>query len=130
MQRTEKPPRRTGPFIVVLLLVLAALGAAGTWMRYASENPSTVDARLEGGRVALASFSPQSAARIRPGMRARGTVSPTSEKFEGRVSSVKREADAVVVSIDLDTPVQTTGQNPACQVTVDTSIPPEVLKQP
>lgn len=131
MQRTEKSPKRSGPIVVLGVLVLAVLAAAGTWMRYSSENPSTTRGHLKADRTVLAFFSPPAAKQIRPGMRAVVTVSGRdSKKFEGRVSAVHEKPALTEVSVELDAPVEAAAPDSECQVTVDTSIPPEVLKQP
>lgn len=132
MQSTEKGRgQNNGRLIVIALVVIAALGAAATSLRYSSDNPSTTEARLETAQSALAIFPAHAAKNIQRGMLA--TVSlpvKNSPKTTGRVGTVKMENETTLVAVTLDAPVVGATPGSPCQVTVDTSIPPYVLKQP
>ena len=63
MESTEK--KRQGKGVVIGILLLAALGAGLTWMRYSAQAPSTTDARLISDRTIIATFSAHAARNIR-----------------------------------------------------------------
>jgi hypothetical protein len=127
MESTEK--KRQGKKVVIGILLLAALGAGLTWMRYTAQVPSTNDARLISDRIVFATFSPHAARNIRQGTKAIVTVESSSgKKLLGAVQSLQtRNQETTVVIFLNEIPVDAQPQMP-CHVTVDTSIAAEASK--
>ena len=127
MESTEK--KRQGKKVVIGILLLAALGAGLTWMRYTAQAPSTKDARLISDRIVLATFSAHAARNIRQGTKAIVTIESSSgKKLLGAVQSLQtKNQEATVVIFLNEIPEDAQPQTP-CHVTVDTSIAADASK--
>ncbi len=132
MPDTEKTPRRkkNGPILAVAIVLICGLGAGLTALRYSTQAVSTADARLLFEGKVLATVRTRDARNIREGMRATVTVEGYDEqKFPGLVELVQPDTEEeTLVMIRLKSPPAIDHPPVACQVTVDTSIPPELLK--
>lgn len=117
MNGTEK--KRAGPIIVIGILLLAALGAGLTWMRYAEQAPSTRQARTTADGQVEAIFPPQGARHLRVGMKGIVTVAGSDKRFPALVSRV----EGAVVRLRLKEVPPNLAPSTPCQVTVDTSVP-------
>lgn len=120
---TEKNP--AGPIIVVGMLVVAAVGAGLTWRTYAADHPGARSAELVDAATARAEFDPAAASRIRPGTRA--IVSRDGVRSTALVLDAPRDG---AVRLRLLQPFPSPVPGSSVEVTVDLSIPPELLKDP
>ena len=127
MESTEK--KRQGKWVVIGILLLAALGAGLTWMRYSAQAPSTTDARLISDRTIIATFSAHAARNIRQGTKAIVTIeSSGGKKLLGAVESLRTANQEATVVILLDEIPEDARPSTPCQVTVDTSVAAKALK--
>ena len=121
MERTEK--KNQGRIVVIAIVLLAAIGAAATWLRYTSQAPSTIDARLIAENLVLAKFPSKVAGEIRQGSKAIVTFeSSPSKRLAGAVQSreTSEEETSVVIVLE-DFPAEAPPDTP-CSVTIDTSL--------
>jgi hypothetical protein len=127
MERTEK--KSQGRSVVVGILLLATIGAALTWLRYASQAPSTANAHLIAERLVLAKFPSNVAGEIRQGSKAIVTFETApSRRFAGAVQSSETQEDETRVVIVLkDVPTEAR-PDARCSVTVDTSLSVDAMK--
>jgi hypothetical protein len=127
MERTEK--KNPGRTVVISILLLAAIAAALTWLRYTSQAPSTVNAQLISERLVLAKFPSSVAGEIREGSRAIVTFQTSpSKRLAGAVQSRETEEDETRVVIVLkDIPTEARPDT-RCSVTVDTSLSIDAMK--
>jgi hypothetical protein len=127
MERTEK--KNPGRTVVIGIILLAAIGAALTRMRYTSQAPSTVNAQLIAERLVLAKFPASVAGEIREGSKAIVTLETSpSKRLVGVVQSRETQEDETTVLIVLKD-VPTEAQPEArCSVTVDTSVLVDAMK--
>ncbi len=127
MERTEK--KNPGRTVVISILLLAAIAAALTWLRYTSQAPSTVNAHLISERLVLAKFPSNVAGEIREGSRAIVTFQTSpSKRLAGAVQSRETEEDETRVVIVLkDIPTEARPDT-RCSVTVDTSLSIDAMK--
>jgi hypothetical protein len=127
MERTEK--KSPGRTVVISILLLAAIAAALTWLRYTSQAPSTVNAHLISERLVLAKFPSNVAGEIREGSRAIVTFQTSpSKRLAGAVQSRDTEEDETRVVIVLkDIPTEARPDT-RCSVTVDTSLSIDAMK--
>ena len=121
MERTEK--KSQGRSVVVGILLLATIAAALTWLRYASQAPSTANAYLIAERLVLAKFPSNVAGEIRQGSKAIVTFETApSRRFAGAVQSSETQEDETRVVIVLKEVPTEARPDTRCSVTVDTSI--------
>jgi multidrug resistance efflux pump len=127
MERTEK--KGPGRSVVIGILLLAAIAAALTWLRYTSQAPSTVNAHLIAERLVLAKFPSNVAGEIRQGSKAIVTFETSpSKRFDGAVESREMDEDETRVVIVLkDVPTEAR-PDARCSVTVDTSLSVDAMK--
>jgi multidrug resistance efflux pump len=127
MERTEK--KGPGRSVVIGILLLAAIAAALTWLRYTSQAPSTVNAHLISERLVLAKFPSNVAREIRQGSKAIVTFETSpSKRFDGAVESREMDEDETRVVIVLkDVPTEAR-PDARCSVTVDTSLSVDAMK--
>jgi multidrug resistance efflux pump len=127
MERTEK--KGPGRSVVIGILLLAAIAAALTWLRYTSQAPSTVNAHLISEGLVLAKFPSNVAREIRQGSKAIVTFETSpSKRFDGAVESREMDEDETRVVIVLkDVPTEA-GPDARCSVTVDTSLSVDAMK--
>ena len=145
---TPAAPLRSGWILVVGLVGLCVLG---TWMTsrnyhgqvFTSTRATVLANQWPESRIAV-EFSTAETPRIRPGMIARITVGNDKTLVRGRVYSVGVEtnSESVVIAVTGEfgnacRPDSDAGKIPhylpagaPCAVTVDTTIPPEVLASP
>lgn len=132
-----RPPRgrskKTGPLLVVVLLSLAFLGCALTWWRYSAEHPSTASAQLISPSEVQAHFTPPPAVGIHVGMKAIVSIDGhRSPRLDGRVVGAEPatgpKGQSLQVLVRLVQPVEDAQSGWPCQVTIDASIAPHLLK--
>ena len=127
MERTEK--KSQGRTVVIGILLLAAIAAALTWLRYTSQAPSTVNAHLISERLVLAKFPSNVAGEIRQGSKAIVTLATSpSKRLAGAVESretVEGETRVVIVLKEIPTEAR---PDTRCNVTVDTSLSMDAMK--
>ena len=131
METNRPKSRRSGPLFVAALIGIALLAALLTQWNYTKTNFSTREARIEarnGAHYAVASFPTEQAASIRPEMMAIVTIDEKpKDKIEAFVEALDKESDGIInVRVrlpDADYPIQA-----KCEVTVDASVSPEMLK--
>ena len=127
MERTEK--KNLGRIVVIGIILLAAIGAALTWLRYTSQAPSTVNAQLISDGLVLAKFPASVAGEIREGSRAIVTLETSpAKRLVGAVQSRQTQEDetsVVIVLKDVPTEAQPDAR---CSVTVDTSVSVHAMK--
>jgi hypothetical protein len=127
MERTEK--KSQGRSVVVGILLLATIAAALTWLRYASQAPSTANAHLISERLVLAKFPANVAGEIRQGSKAIVTFeSAPSKRLAGAVQSRETEEDETRVVIVLKEVPTEARRDARCSVTVDTSLSIDAMK--
>jgi hypothetical protein len=124
MKGTEK--NLAGPAIVVGIILLATLGAGLTWRNYAADHPSALRAVVLDEKSVSAEFAPDQAPRIRLGSKA--IVSHEGVRSTAFVSEVLMDGGQTRFRLSLLQPFTGAPAGAACQVTVDLSIPPELLK--
>jgi multidrug resistance efflux pump len=127
MERTEK--KSGGRTVVIGIILLAAIAAALTWLRYTSQAPSTVNAHLISERLVLAKFPSNVAGEIREGSKAIITFETSPRKrLAGAVRSRETKEDETRVVIVLkDVPAEARPET-RCSVTVDTSVSVDAMK--
>jgi hypothetical protein len=125
MKGTEK--KFVGPALVIGILVLATLGAGLTWRNYVADRPGAAKAILIDGGAARAEFAPEVTPRIQQGTKA--IISHEGLRSTGYVQDILPASSGTSFQIKLLQPF--TGAKPGtpCQVTVDLSVPPELLKE-
>ena len=127
MERTEK--KSQGRSVVVGIVLLATIAAALTWLRYASQAPSTANAHLISEKLVLAKFPANVAREIRQGSKAIVTFgSAPSKRLAGAVQSRETEQDETRVLIVLKEVPTETRRETRCSVTVDTSLSIDAMK--
>ncbi len=127
MERTEK--KSQGRSVVVGILLLATIAAALTWLRYASQAPSTANAHLISERLVLAKFPSNVAGEIRQGSKAIVTFETApSKRLAGAVQSRETEEDETRVVIVLKEVPTEARRDTRCSVTVDTSLSIDAMK--
>lgn len=124
MKGTEK--KLAGPAIVIGILLLATLGAAMTWWNYSADHPSAIRAELLDGKTVSAEFSPEKTPLIRRG--AKAIISVNGVRSTGFVTEGVPSGNRTVFRLTLLQPFEGTVAGAPCQVTVDLSLPPELLK--
>jgi len=124
MKGTEK--KFAGPALVVGIVGLATLGAGLTWRNYIADRPSALHAELLDGGAARAEFAPAVTPRIRPGTKA--IISRDGLRSTGYVEEIVPGAGGASVRVKLLQPWNDAPPGAAVQVTVDLSIPPELLR--
>ena len=127
MERTEK--KSQGRSVVVGILLLATIAAALTWLRYASQAPSTANAHLISERLVLAKFPSNVAGEIRQGSKAIVTFETApSKRLAGAVQSRETEEGETSVVIVLKEVPTEARRETRCSVTVDTSLSIDAMK--
>jgi hypothetical protein len=145
---TSPSPLRSGWILVVGLLGLCLLGTWLTSRNYraqvcTSTRATVLQNQWPESRID-AEFAAGEAGRLRPGMVARITVGADKTLISGRVFSVGSESNPSSVMISVTGNVGNAGRpasesrkthhylpaGAACVVTVDMSIPPEMLASP
>ena len=121
---------RNGPWVVIALVLLGIVAANLTTARYSRQAPSTSEARLLFEGKVLASFNTPAAKEIKEGMKATVTIDGyPDKKFGGTVILTHRnEPSETLLMIRLAEPPADASPPVPCQVTVDTSIGPGMLK--
>lgn len=144
----SKPSLRSGWILVVGLIGLCVLGTWLTSRNYRAQVLTSTQATVlqnmwPESRIS-AQFTAGEASRMRPGMAARITVVNDKTLIPGRIFSVGSDTNAatVVISVTGDAgnagrPASESGKphhylpaGAACVVTVDMSIPPEIMASP
>lgn len=114
-----------GKFLVALILVLGVVLALTTRHHYTTQRPASTEARLLDSRRVLATFPPEAHSLLRTGMKA--TISLDGKRHTGFLSDPDPDqAHTYVVALDPTPPAPATAAK--CQVIVDTTVPPELLK--
>lgn len=130
----KQPPKKNGVVAVVFILTLCGLGAAFTALNYTAQAISTAEAQLLFDGKALATVPSKDAPKIKKGMPATVTIAGYGEqKFPAVVEMVSPDPDAkdeALVMLKVLSPPQDAKPPIHCQVTVDTSVPPELVKVP
>jgi len=117
---------RSGQIIIITMLLLACLAAWGTRQHYNARRPASVQARLLDQSLVIAAFAPEAREIIRKGMRA--TISLQGRKYSGTISedAIPEHPGSFLITI-APAPTGIATDTP-CKVVVDTTIPPELLK--
>jgi hypothetical protein len=124
MKGTEK--NLAGPAIVLGIILLATLGAALTWQSYSADHPNAVWAELLDEKTVSAEFAPDKTPLIREG--AKAIVSANGVRSTGYVTWLTQTGNTTRFQFLLLEPFVRTPAGTPCQVTVDLSLPPELLK--
>ena len=129
----DKPPRKkNGSAVAIFILALCGLGAAFTALNYTAQAISTADAKLLFDGKVLATVPTTEAKKILKGMPATVTIEGYDEqKFSGVVESLTPDPDAAaetMVMLKVVSPPADAKPPLACQVTVDTSVSPDLVK--
>jgi len=120
------PKNLAGPAIVLVIIVLAALGAGLTWRNYAIQAPSTRDAHTIDANTVEATFAPADAPHLKPGMKAIVTIaSLPGRRLLGLVDGV----NGTTVRVHLKNPPPGLTASLPAQVTIDTSVPPQMAAE-
>lgn len=125
MKGTEK--KFAGPALVVGIVGLAAVGAGLTWRNYLADRPGALQATLIDGAAARAEFAPAAASRIRPGTRA--IISREGRRSTGYVQEIVPTASGTSFRVKLLQPWNDAQPGLPVEVSVDLSIPPELLRE-
>lgn len=125
MKGTEK--NLAGPALVIGILLLATLGAGLTWRNYAAERPNAVRAELLDEKTVRAEFPPDKVSLIPAG--AKAIISLNGVRRTGFVTEVPKSGGATLFRLTLREPLPGAPPGAPCQVTVDLSLPPELLKE-
>lgn len=129
----DTPPRKkNGSTVALVILLVCGLGAAFTVLNYSTQAPSTADAKLLfEGRV-IATMKTEEAKKIVRGMSGMVTVDGYGERgFPAVVDMVTPDPDSksdTLIMLTLVSPPDDARPPVGCQVTVDTSVPPELVK--
>ena len=145
---SSKTSLRSGWILVIGLIGLCVLGTWLTSRNYRAQVLTSTEATVlqnmwPESRIA-AQFTAGEASRMRPGMAARITVGNDKTLISGRVISVGSETNPASIMISVTGDVGNAGRpagepgkshhylpaGAACVVTVDMSIPPEMLASP
>lgn len=131
----DQPPRKkNGAAVAIFILTLCAAGAAFTALNYTAQAISTADAQLLFNGKVLATIPTVEAAKILKGMPATITVDGYGEKkFSGVVEMLSPDPDSstdTLLMLNMVAPPEDAKPPVGCQVTVDTSVPPELVKVP
>lgn len=131
----NKPPRqKNGSAVAIFILAICGLGAAFTAFNYTAQAISTADAKLLFDGKVLATVPTTEAKKILKGMPATVTIEGYSEqKFSGVVELVSPDPDSAtetMVMLKVVSPPKDAKPPVACQVTVDTSVSPDLVKVP
>jgi hypothetical protein len=118
--------KMVGPAIVIGIVVLATLGTGLTWRNYVADRPSALKAELLDGAAARAEFASEVTPRIQPGTKA--IISRDGVRSTGYVEAILPTASGTSFRIKLLQPFNEALPGTPCEVTVDLSIPPELLK--
>lgn len=124
MKGTEK--KFAGPALVIGIVGLATLGAGLTWRNYLADRPSATKADLLDGETARAEFPPEVTPRIRRGTKA--IISREGVRSTGYVQEILPATSGTSFRVKLLQPFNGALPGMPCEVTVDLSIPPELLK--
>ena len=124
MKGTEK--KFVGPALVLGIVGLATLGAGLTWRNYVADRPSALQAELLDGSAARANFAPEVTSRILPGTKA--IISREGLRSTGYVEAIVPAATGTSFRVKLLQPWNDALPGTTVQVTVDLSIPPELLR--
>lgn len=130
----QPPKKKNGAAAVIFILTLCGLGAAFTALNYTAQAISTAEAQLLFGGKALATVTTKDASKIKLGMPATVTITGYGEKkFPAVVEMLSPDPDSAeetLVMLKVLSPPEDAKPPVACQVTVDTSVPPELVKAP
>ena len=130
----QRPRKKNGTGAVIFILTLCGLGAAFTALNYTAQAISTAEAKLLFDGKALATVPTSEAHKIKKGMPATVTIDGYAEKkFSAVVDFVSPDPDSAeetLVMLNVISPPTDAKPPVACQVTVDTSVPPELVKAP
>jgi hypothetical protein len=125
MKGTEK--KRSGPVLVLGMVVLSVLGAGLTWRNYIVDHPSAQEARIVAADAVRAEFSAAVAARLEPGTRA--IISCRGVRRTGYVEALPPGACPTTVRLKLLEPFENPPPDAPCEVTVDLTVPPKSLEE-
>lgn len=112
--------------MVVVVLAMAAIAASvGTCSRFSGDHPTSREVEVVAGRSVEAVFTGHPASRIRPGMLAAWRGTGMREGRVGRVTTIETTDNGlrVTATFPQDLPAVQEGI-----LSIDTSLPPEVLK--
>lgn len=118
---------RSGQIITITILLMASLAAWGTRLHYNARHPASIQARLTDDQNVVAQFEAEASQNIRQGMRA--TISLDGKKFTGRVNSDALPGQPASFSLRIVPAATGIAPGTLCKVIVDTSVPPELLKE-
>ncbi|MEI6339992.1 MAG: hypothetical protein WCQ57_15655 [Verrucomicrobiota bacterium] len=117
---------RSGQILVLTILLVAALAAWGTRLHYNARHPVSVQARLLGQDRVLAEFAPDARKIIRKGMRA--TISLQGGKYTGTIGEDTLTEHPGSFLLTIAPPPTGLATGTPGKVIVDTTVPPELLK--
>jgi len=117
---------RIGQILVITIVLVASLAAWGTRVHYNARHPASVQARLIDYQNVLAEFSADAKQTIRKGMKA--TISLAGGKYTGKITDDAISGQPTSVSLTITPPATGIAAGTLCKVIVDTTIPPELLK--
>ncbi|MFZ4683524.1 MAG: hypothetical protein ACOYMS_13535 [Terrimicrobiaceae bacterium] len=116
---------RSGQIIIITILLVASLAAWGTRIQYNARHPASLQARLTDDQNVVAEFSKEASQIIRQGMKA--TVSLNGKKFTSRIGD-QQPGQPTFFSLRIIPAATGVAPGTPCKVIVDTTIPPELLK--
>ncbi len=126
------PTKNNGRTVALAILLICGLGAAFTVLNYSKQALSTADAKLLFDGKVIATMKTEEANKIVRGMPATVTVEGYGENnFPAVVDMITPDPDAAaetLIMLTLVTPPADAKPPVNCQVTVDTSVPPELVK--
>ena len=118
---------RSGQIIVITIALVASLAAWGTRVHYNARHPASIQALLIDEQNVVAEFREDAKPIIRKGMKA--TISLDGRKLTARVNSDARPGQPASFSLRLVPAAKGIAPGTLCKVIVDTTIPPELLKE-
>ncbi len=117
---------RSGQIIVITIAFVASFAAWGTRLHYNARHPASLQARLMDEQNIVAEFSEDAKPTIRNGMKA--TISIAGGKYTGRITADSISGQPASVSVSINPPAKGIAPGTPGKVIVDTTIPPELLK--
>lgn len=126
------PRKKNGRTVALAIMLICGLGAAFTVLNYSTQALSTADAKLLFEGKVIATMKTAEATKILRGMPATVTVDGYGEhNFPAVVDMITPDPDSAadtLIMLTLVSPPKDAKPPVNCQVTVDTSVPPELVK--